>query len=95
MKRINEMEQIRKQIKNQILNFTPEQLAQVVKVINRWADSYEVYESTALKALAQVCRNVKSTKDVIDLLARPEFVRSAKDVQEQTGENYFTYTFYI
>lgn len=85
MKRINEMEQLRKQIKAQILNFTPEQLAQVVNKINDWAFYFD----------DKKCADVKSVKQIIDLLTQPDYVQEIKDVIDQTGQNYFEVVFNI
>ena len=72
-------------IVQRIMQCTPRELQQVLNVIHNW--EYDFGDKDAGR--------VKTIQEIIDLLARPEYIEEAERVEDQTGEDYFETVFDI
>ena len=72
-------------IAQRIMQCTPRELQCVLNKIRRW--EYDFGDENAGR--------VKTVQEIIDLLARPEYIEEAERVEDQTGEDYFETVFDI
>ena len=64
---------------------TPRELQHVLDVIHGWKYDFD----------DENIEQIKTMQDIIDLLARPEYIENAESVEDETGENYFEIVFNI
>ena len=72
-------------ITQRIMRCTPRELQQVLTVMHNW--KYDFGDKDAGR--------VKTVQEIIDLLARPEYIEEAERVEDQTGADYFEIVFDI
>ena len=72
-------------IVQRIMQCTPRELQQVLNVIHNWECDFGDKDAG----------RVKTVQEIIDLLARPEYIEEAERVEDQTGEDYFETIFDI
>lgn len=72
-------------IAQRIMQCTPRELQRVLNEIRRW--EYDFGDENAGR--------VKTVQEIIDLLARPEYIEEAERIKDETGEDYFKVVFDI
>lgn len=72
-------------IVQRIMQCTPGELQQVLNVIHNWEHDFGDKDAG----------RVKTVQEIVDLLARPEYIEEAERVEDQTGEDYFETIFDI
>lgn len=72
-------------IVQRIMQCTPGELQTVLNVIHSWKDDFN----------DENVEQVETVQEIIDLLARPEYIEEAERVEDQTGEDYFEIVFNI
>lgn len=72
-------------IAQHIMQCTPRELQQVLDVIHSW--EYDFGDENAGR--------VKTVQEIIDLLARPEYIEEAEMAEDQAGTDYFETVFDI
>lgn len=72
-------------IAQRLMQCTPRELQSVLDKIHGWKDDFN----------DENIEQVETVQEIIDLLARPEYIEEAERFEDETGEDYFEAMFNI